>query len=351
VKNKKRISKAKKEISKLKELLKKEKNEYEIKKYIRSIKIREKYISKIRKRRLIGVTAAMAVSLGVTLIYTNQTKGKPNELLVSDNKENPKFINKFRVEPRIIDKMRQEEYIRKFEIGSEEEIEEMLIVKNLGDGVLTMGLGHTEPIGGIYQEGDKITIKQVYEFYHQDLKNSYDELEKVEIKLGITNLKSHQRFALASHIYNSGTQNIDGIERYLIEYQNGNEEAMWDNIKDVVFINDRTAFLEGLPIRRTAEHLLFNAKTEEEIIRAYKISKEEIATKYISYYYTKEDYDRYSEIIKNNNKKIEDDEIPKEKEIKGENIDSEFELELFRNKIEGQDTKLGEEIINEERER
>jgi|GEM_PF-3191005 len=225
-------------------------------------------------------------------IESIEDEKQEEEQVVAYHEENS-FKQLLKVNQGDIDETRQNQYIYKFEVGSEERQEEMLIVRDLDDGVLTVGLGHTEPIGGKYQEGDKITMEQVYQYYHQDLQNSYNELEKVEERLGITDLKPHQRFALVSHIYNTGTQNVDGIEKYLTEYKNGNEEGMWENIRDFVLANESTTFLEGLSIRRIAEHLLFIAETEEEIIRAYKICKEEIAREYVSKYYTIEDVERY----------------------------------------------------------
>jgi len=79
-----------------------------------------------------------------------------------------------------------------------------LQVYDLGDGVLTMGWGHTEPHGGRYKVGDTITKQQAVEFYKQDRGNAYRIVDKTAKDYPDLNLAPHQRNALASFAYNTG---------------------------------------------------------------------------------------------------------------------------------------------------
>ena len=192
-------------------------------------------------------------------------------------------------------------------------------VIDIGDEVLTMGVGHTvrpednkdkygNPIYATYasnrdKDGNKIDPNLIdwisdatlEEFLKKDLKVHYDAVEEELRKFPELELAEHQVRALVSLSYNKGTSRA---KKCVQAYAEGGEEKLLEAMKTIVFsLNGR--FYGGLPKRRVAEYLLFIAKTPEEINNAYENTHESIEEKYLYEFYTREDW---AEIQKEINK-------------------------------------------------
>lgn len=142
--------------------------------------------------------AALAIAGAVSILPKNEEiQGLPegnrnHEIVMEEDKTNEDLGNGFK------DSIKVETPDPKVNAPVENEQEEMslseeelfgifienfegncsLKVYDLGDGVLTMGWGHTEPHGGEYQVGDTITIEQAVEFLKEDREWAYSEVDR-----------------------------------------------------------------------------------------------------------------------------------------------------------------------------
>lgn len=223
-------------------------------------------------------------------VWKENLKVDISEEIKEKEKENEDQLESIKQEEEIYIENQEElyfEYVKRYEVETLTQ-EEIQTFSDYEDGVLTVGIGHTEKKGGKYKVGDKVTEKQVMKFWYDDTQKASNNLDNICEKLGI-DLQTHQKHALIDYLYNTGCgeKNLERMESYLMAYKDGDEDKMWSIVNTKVF-DKNGRFYSGLLSRRLVEHVLFLAKTEDEIIQIYSMSKEEIKEKYLPTYYPSE---------------------------------------------------------------
>lgn len=119
---------------------------------------------------------------------------------------------------------------------------------HLGDGVCTIGYGHTRPLSQCAGAGTwKISPQQAEEFLNQDTQIA----QSAVLGYFTRNLNDNQIGALTSFAYNLGSS-------VFVKYQfeaNGTDKQITDHM--MLFLNKGTKFEEGITRRRKAEVALF----------------------------------------------------------------------------------------------
>ena len=159
-------------------------------------------------------------------------------------------------------------FIEAMEGAGEKSGEDYVVYYTSIDGCLNVGAGvvvkfgdgstrFTEIIGEPH-EGQIVTKAQYQQMFNQEFKEITDVLDTELATQGVT-LKSYQRDAMISYLYNVGTGYTSKI---VTAYKNGGDEGFWNAIKDSVH-SVTGQYLLGLERRRQQEYKLFTTGVYE----------------------------------------------------------------------------------------
>lgn len=177
------------------------------------------------------------------------TKNVAIELLNKEN-DTPKDVDnwkkgyEFSISKKGINHIKQEEKLR-------------LKAYDIGDGMITIGYGHAEPMEtSKYKLGDKISEKQADRLLKEDLKEAEDGIKRIfkeweERKIDVR-INQNMYDALVSIVFNSG---IGGVRMsdFIKDIKKGKFEEAGEKIKK---FNISSKF-PGLAYRRSKESKLF----------------------------------------------------------------------------------------------